>query len=47
MKRACVGVFSIIDTFLYFKIVFFFRKWYGGAWTGLNWLRIGTGGAYL
>jgi hypothetical protein len=20
------------------------RKWYGGTWTGLIWLRIGTGG---
>jgi len=23
-----------------------FRKWDGGAWTGLIWLRIGTGGGY-
>jgi hypothetical protein len=22
----------------------FFRKWYVGVWTGLGWLRIGTGG---
>jgi hypothetical protein len=24
-----------------------FRKWDVGAWTGLNWLRIGTGGGHL
>src|SRR5215468_10204774 len=24
-----------------------FRKWDGGAWTGLSWLRIGTGGGPL
>jgi hypothetical protein len=24
-----------------------FRKWNGGAWTGLIWLRIGTGGGHL
>jgi hypothetical protein len=24
-----------------------FRKWDGVAWTGLNWLRIGTGGGHL
>jgi len=24
-----------------------FRKWYVGVWTGLNWLRIGTGGRVL
>jgi hypothetical protein len=24
-----------------------FRKWDGGAWTGLIWLRIGTGGGLL
>jgi hypothetical protein len=23
------------------------EKWYGGAWTGLIWLRIGTGGGLL
>jgi hypothetical protein len=23
------------------------KKWYGGAWTGLIWLRIGTGGGLL
>jgi hypothetical protein len=24
-----------------------FKKWKGGAWTGLIWLRIGTGGGLL
>ena len=24
-----------------------FRKWDVGAWTGLSWLRIGTGGGHL
>jgi len=24
-----------------------FRKWFGVAWTGLIWLRIGTGGGVL
>jgi len=24
-----------------------FRKWNGGAWTGLIWFRIGTGGGLL
>jgi hypothetical protein len=24
-----------------------FKKWKGGAWTGLSWLRIGTGGGLL
>jgi hypothetical protein len=24
-----------------------FRKWDVGVWTGLSWLRIGTGGGYL
>jgi hypothetical protein len=24
-----------------------FKKWDGGAWTGLIWLRIGTGGGVL
>jgi hypothetical protein len=24
-----------------------FKKWDGGAWTGLIWLRIGTGGGLL
>ena len=24
-----------------------FRKWDERAWTGLNWLRIGTGGGHL
>jgi hypothetical protein len=23
------------------------KKWDGGAWTGLSWLRIGTGGGLL
>jgi hypothetical protein len=27
--------------------LFIFRKWDGGAWTGLIWLRIGTGGGLL
>jgi hypothetical protein len=25
----------------------FFKKWDGGAWTGLIWLRIGTGDGHL
>jgi hypothetical protein len=25
----------------------FFRKWDVGVWTGLSWLRIGTGGGHL
>ena len=24
-----------------------FRKWYGGSWTGLIWLRLGTFGGLL
>jgi hypothetical protein len=24
-----------------------FRKWYVGVWTGLSWIRIGTGGGHL
>jgi hypothetical protein len=24
-----------------------FKKWDGGAWTGLSWLRIGTGGGLM
>jgi hypothetical protein len=24
-----------------------FKKWDGAAWTGLRWLRIGTGGGFL
>jgi len=24
-----------------------FRKWHVGVWTGLSWLRIGTGGGHL
>jgi hypothetical protein len=24
-----------------------FRRWDVGVWTGLNWLRIGTGGGHL
>jgi hypothetical protein len=24
-----------------------FKNWDGGAWTGLIWLRIGTGGGFL
>jgi len=24
-----------------------FREWVVGVWTGLNWLRIGTGGGHL
>jgi hypothetical protein len=31
------------------KIIFkwIFRKWVVGVWTGLSWLRIGTGGRHL
>jgi hypothetical protein len=24
-----------------------FRKWFVGVWTGLSWLRIGTGGGHV
>jgi hypothetical protein len=29
------------------NIKLIFKKWDGGAWTGLIWLRIGTGGGLL
>jgi hypothetical protein len=29
------------------KIRWIFRKWDVGVWTGLRWLRIGTGGGHL
>ena len=29
------------------KLRWIFRKWDVGAWTGLSWLRIGTGGGLL
>jgi hypothetical protein len=29
------------------KLKRIFKKWDGGAWTGLIWLRIGTGGGLL
>jgi hypothetical protein len=29
------------------NIEWIFEKWYGGAWTGSIWLRIGTGGGLL
>jgi hypothetical protein len=32
---------------VFFLIVWIFRKWDGEAWTGLLWLRIGTGGWLL
>jgi len=28
-------------------LMWIFRKWDVGAWTGSSWLRIGTGGGYL
>jgi len=28
-------------------LTWIFRKWDGGTWTGLIWLRIGTGGGLL
>jgi hypothetical protein len=28
-------------------LICIFRKWDVGAWTGLSWLRIGTGGGQL
>jgi len=28
-------------------VVWIFRKWDVGVWTGSSWLRIGTGGRYL
>jgi hypothetical protein len=27
-------------------LIWIFRKWNMGLWTGLSWLRIGTGGGY-
>jgi hypothetical protein len=32
---------------VFFMTVWNFRKWDVGAWTGLIWLRIGTGGGLL
>jgi len=29
------------------KLRWIFKKWGGGTWTGLTWLRIGTGGGLL
>jgi hypothetical protein len=29
------------------RLKWIFKKWDGGAWTGLIWLRIGTGGGLL
>jgi hypothetical protein len=29
------------------RIIWIFRKWDVGVWTGLSWLRIGTGGGHL
>jgi hypothetical protein len=34
-----------VDVMLILRWIF--RKWDGGAWTRLNWLRIGTGGGHL
>jgi hypothetical protein len=34
-----------IDGRIIFKWIF--RKWGVGVWTGLSWLRIGTGGGHL
>jgi hypothetical protein len=34
-----------IDDGIILKCIF--KKWNGGAWTGLIWLRIGTGGGLL
>jgi len=28
-------------------LIWMFRKWDMGVWTGSNWLRIGTGGGHL
>ena len=28
-------------------LIFIFRKWYVGVWTGSSWLSTGTGGGYL
>jgi len=28
-------------------VIWIFRKWDVGAWTGSSWLRIGTGGGHL
>jgi hypothetical protein len=37
------------DPGVYWRITlrWIFRKWVVGVWTGLNWLRIGTGGGHL
>jgi hypothetical protein len=37
---------GVIEIFLEL-ILLSFKKWDGGAWTGLIWLRIGTGGGFL
>jgi hypothetical protein len=34
-----------VDGRIILKLIF--KKWDGGAWTGLIWLRIGTGGGLL
>jgi len=31
----------------YIILRWIFRKWDEGAWTGLSWLRIGTGGGHF
>jgi hypothetical protein len=34
-----------VDGIIILKVIF--KKWDGGAWTGLIWLRMGTGGGLL
>jgi len=38
---------SGINFVTFFKIKWVLRKWVVGVWTGLSWLRIGTGGRHL
>jgi len=44
MIYALVIGFKVMRVILIFKI---FKKWGREVWTGLMWLRIGTGGGHL
>jgi hypothetical protein len=43
------GRYHLGDTGIDGRIIlrWIFRKWDVGVWTGLSWLRIGTGGKHL
>ena len=45
VKSTCSKVFFFFLSYLILKWVS--KKWHLGAWTGLIWLRIGTGGGPL